>query len=206
MSDYSPPQRDIAFVLDHVVPIEELTKLEPYQQIDADSVYGVLDEFGRLMADVWAPTNVVGDTTGSHIDGDEVVETLVAALEGRTGGAVVVRAAADAQADGETTLAEHVEGGHLLGQHPGRVQRADGDVDEHPDPFGERGCCRVGDDHLLVVEADALPARDARERPGVYALGPRDGGATGVVAGHGGQGDTDLHVDRRYRTPITPAL
>ena len=43
--------------------------------------------------------------------GDEVVETLVAALEGRTGGAVVVRAAADAQADGETTLAEHVEGG-----------------------------------------------------------------------------------------------
>ena len=73
MSDYSPPQRDIAFVLDHVVPLEELTKLEPYQQIDGDSVYGVLDEFGRLMADVWAPTNVVGDTTGSHIDGDEVV-------------------------------------------------------------------------------------------------------------------------------------
>ena len=73
MSDYSPPHRDIAFVLDHVVPIEELTKLEPYQQIDADSIYGVLDEFGRLMADVWGPTNVVGDTTGSHIDGDEVV-------------------------------------------------------------------------------------------------------------------------------------
>ena len=73
MSDYSPPQRDIAFVLDHVVPLEELTKLEPYQQIDGDSVSGVLDEFGRLMADVWAPTNVVGDTTGSHIDGDEVV-------------------------------------------------------------------------------------------------------------------------------------
>ncbi len=35
--DYSRPSGDIAFVLDHVVPIEELTKLEPYQQIDADS-------------------------------------------------------------------------------------------------------------------------------------------------------------------------
>ena len=73
MSDYSPPLRDIAFVLDHVIPIEELAKLEPYEQLDADSIYGVIEEFGRLMADVWAPTNAVGDAEGSHVEGDEVI-------------------------------------------------------------------------------------------------------------------------------------
>ncbi|MFN8019359.1 MAG: acyl-CoA dehydrogenase N-terminal domain-containing protein [Acidimicrobiales bacterium] len=52
MSDYAPPLADIKFVLDHITPLDELSKLEAYQQIDADSVYGVLEEFGRLMADV----------------------------------------------------------------------------------------------------------------------------------------------------------
>src|SRR6478735_2395427 len=73
MSDYAPPLQDIKFLLDHVTPIDELTKLDAYQEIDADSVYGVLEEFGRLMADVWAPTNAIGDEQGSHVEGDEVV-------------------------------------------------------------------------------------------------------------------------------------
>ena len=73
MSDYAPPLRDIKFLLDHVTPIDELTKLDAYQEIDRDSVYGVLEEFGRLMTDVWAPTNAIGDEQGSHVEGDEVV-------------------------------------------------------------------------------------------------------------------------------------
>ena len=72
MSDYTPPLDDIRFLLDHVVPIEELAKLETYAEVDADSVYGVLEEFGRLMTDVWAPTNAVGDHEGSTVVGDEV--------------------------------------------------------------------------------------------------------------------------------------
>src|SRR6478752_5344547 len=73
MSDYAPPLRDIKFLLDHVTPIDELSKLDAYQEIDRDSVYGVLEEFGRLMSDVWAPTNAPGDEQGSHVEGDEVV-------------------------------------------------------------------------------------------------------------------------------------
>jgi alkylation response protein AidB-like acyl-CoA dehydrogenase len=73
MSDYAPPFRDIQFVLDHLTPIDELVKLEAYQQLDADAVQGVVEEFGRLMAEVWAPTNRVGDEHGSHVDGDSVV-------------------------------------------------------------------------------------------------------------------------------------
>jgi alkylation response protein AidB-like acyl-CoA dehydrogenase len=73
MPDYAPPLRDIKFVLDHITPLDELTKLEAYQQVDAESVHGVIEEFGRLMADVWAPTNAVGDHEGSRVEGDEVV-------------------------------------------------------------------------------------------------------------------------------------
>src|SRR3954464_3436062 len=73
MSDYSPPLRDIKFLLDHVTPLDELSKLEAYAEIDAESVYGVIEEFGRLMSDVWAPTNAVGDHEGSRVEGDGVV-------------------------------------------------------------------------------------------------------------------------------------
>ncbi len=73
MSDYVPPLADIRFVLDHVVSIDELTKLEAFQAIDRESIDGVLEEFGRFMAEVWAPTNAVGDLEGSHVEGDEVV-------------------------------------------------------------------------------------------------------------------------------------
>jgi alkylation response protein AidB-like acyl-CoA dehydrogenase len=72
MSDYTPPLRDIAFLLDHVTPLTGLTALEAYAAIDRESIDGVLEEFGRLMADVWAPTNAAGDLEGSHVDGDSV--------------------------------------------------------------------------------------------------------------------------------------
>ena len=72
MSDYTPPLRYIAFLLDHVTPLADLTALEAYAAIDRESIDGVLEEFGRLMADVWAPTNATGDQEGSHVEGDTV--------------------------------------------------------------------------------------------------------------------------------------
>ena len=72
MSDYTPPLSDIAFLLDHITPIAGLTALDAYSGVDRESVDGVLEEFGRLMADVWAPTNAAGDNEGSHVEGDTV--------------------------------------------------------------------------------------------------------------------------------------
>jgi alkylation response protein AidB-like acyl-CoA dehydrogenase len=72
MSDYSPPLADITFLLEHVTPIDELAKLDAFREIDTDSVLSVIEEFGRLMSEVWAPTNAVGDAEGSHLDGDTV--------------------------------------------------------------------------------------------------------------------------------------
>ncbi len=72
MADYTPPLRDIRFVLEHLAGLDDLAKLEPFGHADAASVFGVLAEFGRLMSEVWAPTNAVGDAEGSRHEGDEV--------------------------------------------------------------------------------------------------------------------------------------
>ncbi len=74
MPEYSAPLDDIRFALDGLVDLDGLTKLEPYAEVDADSVFGVLEEFGRLMSEVWAPTNQVGDEqTTKLVDGAVVV-------------------------------------------------------------------------------------------------------------------------------------
>ncbi|MCU1352787.1 MAG: hypothetical protein JWM05_1996 [Acidimicrobiales bacterium] len=73
MTAYNPPLRDIRFLLDNVTPVNELTKLAGHEHADADAVASVLEELGRLMSEVWAPTNQVGDTEGSHLEGDAVV-------------------------------------------------------------------------------------------------------------------------------------
>ncbi len=72
MAEYSAPLHDIAFLLENVLDFETITKLAPYTEIDIDTVNGVLEEFGRLMEEVWSPTNVVGDTVGSSIEGDQI--------------------------------------------------------------------------------------------------------------------------------------
>ncbi len=67
MAEYVPPLRDIRFLLAHVVGLDELAKLEGFGHADAESVFGVLEEFGRLMSEVWSPTNPVGDSVGSSL-------------------------------------------------------------------------------------------------------------------------------------------
>jgi alkylation response protein AidB-like acyl-CoA dehydrogenase len=77
MPEYQPPLRDIRFLLENVVSIESLSKLEPFVHADPASVFGVLEEFGRLMQDVWAPSNAVGDAEESHVEGDTVITPAV---------------------------------------------------------------------------------------------------------------------------------
>ncbi|QYG93930.1 acyl-CoA dehydrogenase [Iamia sp. SCSIO 61187] len=83
MPEYSAPLDDIRFALEGLVDLDGLTKLAPYTEVDADSVFGVLEEFGRLMADVWAPTNQVGDEQTTRLEDGEVVvpDGFVAAYE-----------------------------------------------------------------------------------------------------------------------------
>jgi acyl-CoA dehydrogenase len=74
-SSYRPPLRDIRFVLDEVVGLPQLLETERFGHVDLDTVHGVLDEVGRFMADVVAPTNRDGDRVGTVWNPDGTVTT-----------------------------------------------------------------------------------------------------------------------------------
>ncbi len=74
-TDYNPPVRDMAFVLEHITDLTALSRLEGFEHADLDTVRGALDEAGRFMAEVIAPTNRIGDQIGATHDGDASVTT-----------------------------------------------------------------------------------------------------------------------------------
>ena len=75
MAGYVPPLRDIRFVLEQLVDLDGLSKLEAFGHADPETVFGVIEESSRFMADVVGPLNRVGDTAGSTLDGDGQVTT-----------------------------------------------------------------------------------------------------------------------------------
>jgi alkylation response protein AidB-like acyl-CoA dehydrogenase len=72
MAEYVPPLRDMRFLLSSVVDLPGLAELEPFGHADPETVFGALEEFGRLMSEVWSPTNVVGDVEGTTFDGEKI--------------------------------------------------------------------------------------------------------------------------------------
>ncbi len=75
MADYTPPLRDIRFVLDEVVDLAGLCESDRFSHVDNETVHMVLDEVGRFMAEVVAPTNVDGDTIMTKWQDDGSVVT-----------------------------------------------------------------------------------------------------------------------------------
>ena len=68
METYSPPMRDIGFALEQVTDLGALAKLPVFAHADPATVLGLLEEFGRFVAEVVAPLDRVGDTVGSRHD------------------------------------------------------------------------------------------------------------------------------------------
>ena len=68
MADYHAPQRDVRFALEHLVDLAALAKLDGFEHADPDTVYGLLDEFGRFVSEVLTPIDRAGDTVGSTFD------------------------------------------------------------------------------------------------------------------------------------------
>ena len=75
MPEYAPPLADIRFVLQHVVDMAGLAKLEVFAHADPGTVDSVIEEAGKFMAEVLAPLNRIGDTTGSRLEPDGSVVT-----------------------------------------------------------------------------------------------------------------------------------
>ncbi len=78
VTDYRPPLRDLRFFLDEIAGLPAVLETEKFNHVDAETVHMVLEEVGRFMAEVVAPTNVDGDQIGavwSASDGPGVVTT-----------------------------------------------------------------------------------------------------------------------------------
>jgi hypothetical protein len=78
MGRYTPPLRDMHFVLHEMLDVESrLRKLPPHADIDRATIDAVLEEGGKFCAEVLYPLNRVGDVEGCtrHPDGSVTTPT-----------------------------------------------------------------------------------------------------------------------------------
>ena len=69
MPTYTPPLRDMQFVLHEVFNVaDELKAMPAHAETDADTINAVLEEAGKFAAEVTFPLNISGDTEGCTLD------------------------------------------------------------------------------------------------------------------------------------------
>ena len=73
MTTYSAPVRDIRFVLDDVLAIENHRNLPGFEDASSDVVGAILEEGAKICQDVVFPLNGSGDAEGCRLEGDKVV-------------------------------------------------------------------------------------------------------------------------------------
>ncbi len=65
MAEYVAPLKDMKFVLKHVVGLDQVNKLEGWEEVTDDVVEAILEEAGKFASEVLSPLNPVGDRTGA---------------------------------------------------------------------------------------------------------------------------------------------
>ncbi|MEY3885951.1 MAG: Acyl-CoA dehydrogenase [Pseudomonadota bacterium] len=71
MPSYTPPLRDLQFVLHELLDLEnELKAMPKHADTDADTINAVLEEGGKFAAEVVFPLNVSGDEEGCKLNRD----------------------------------------------------------------------------------------------------------------------------------------
>ena len=69
MPTYTPPLRDMQFVMHEVLNVvNDLKQIPKHADMDADTINAVLEEGGKFAAEVTFPLNVSGDAEGCTID------------------------------------------------------------------------------------------------------------------------------------------
>jgi alkylation response protein AidB-like acyl-CoA dehydrogenase len=69
MPQYTPPLRDMQFVLHELLQVSDAFKaMPPHAEVDADTINAVLEEAGRFASEVVFPINQSGDTEGCTLD------------------------------------------------------------------------------------------------------------------------------------------
>ncbi|HYD31210.1 MAG TPA: acyl-CoA dehydrogenase [Azospirillaceae bacterium] len=80
MTAYTPPLRDIGFVLRELSGLDAVLALPGFEDASSDVVASVLEEAGKIAAEVIAPINQTGDHEGSHLE-DGAVRTATGCRE-----------------------------------------------------------------------------------------------------------------------------
>jgi acyl-CoA dehydrogenase len=75
MAGYEPRLDDIVFTLTQVAGLDQVAKLDGFQDVDADTARQVLGEAGRFFSEVMAPLNRIGDEQGSVLTPEGTVKT-----------------------------------------------------------------------------------------------------------------------------------
>ena len=68
MTSYSAPLRDMQFVLEEVIGLDQVATLPGHKEVSDDLVRAVLAEAGKFGAEVLAPLNRDGDTEGARLE------------------------------------------------------------------------------------------------------------------------------------------
>jgi len=69
MAQYTPPLRDMQFVLHELLHVaDDFKHLPRHAEIDADTLNAVIEEGGKFAAEVLFPLNISGDTEGCTLD------------------------------------------------------------------------------------------------------------------------------------------
>jgi alkylation response protein AidB-like acyl-CoA dehydrogenase len=69
MPSYTPPLRDMRFVLHEVLDVVgALKRLPAHAEVDAETIDAVLEEAGKFASEVLAPLNAIGDAEGCVLD------------------------------------------------------------------------------------------------------------------------------------------
>lgn len=69
MPTYTPPLRDMQFVLHELLKVtDEFKALPKHADMDVDTINAVLEEGGKFAAEVTFPLNISGDTEGCKLD------------------------------------------------------------------------------------------------------------------------------------------
>ena len=69
MAQYTPPLRDLQFVLHELLDVSsEFKQMPAHADIDADTINAVLEEGGKFAAEVLFPLNISGDAEGCKLD------------------------------------------------------------------------------------------------------------------------------------------
>jgi 3-(methylthio)propanoyl-CoA dehydrogenase len=73
MAEYNAPLRDMKFVIEELVGLEDIAALPGYEHATPDVVHAILEEANKMARDVLSPINRTGDMEGSRLENGVVV-------------------------------------------------------------------------------------------------------------------------------------